>query len=162
MNNLTSYKSLSRLVYLAAGLFLAIWFAYEVIQVIILVFFAIVITIVLNAPVTWLQKKMSRTAAGLLVFFGMLALFALVGWMVIPKIITQLKLLIIQTPGFLENLNQRITGWIGDHGIDNSKLIPSASSVTDQVSGLLNNIGRYSMSLIGNIFMTIFFFCLVG
>ena len=162
MKSLTEYKPLYRLVYLAAGLFLAIWFSYQIIQIILLVFFAIIITIVLNAPVTWLQKKkMSRTWAGLLVFFGMLALFALVGWMVIPKIITQLKLLITQAPGFLENLNQRVTGWIGEHGIDNSKL-PSASTVTDKVPDLLNNIGRYSMSVIRIIFMIIFFFCLVG
>ena len=163
MNNLTSYKSLSRLVYLAAGLFLAIWFAYEVIQVIILVFFAIVITIVLNAPVTWLQKKkLSRTAASLLVFFGMLVLFGLIGWMVIPKIITQLKLLLNEFPQYLEKIDQRITGWIGDHGIDTGKAVPPASAVSSQLSGLLNSIGHYSMSLIRNIFTTIFFFCLVG
>ena len=83
------YRSLSRLVYLAAGLFVAIWFLHEVIDVILLLFFAVVITIVLNAPVTWLQKKrISRTVASLLVFFGVLAVFALIGWMVIPKIVT--------------------------------------------------------------------------
>ena len=163
MKTNTEYKSLSRLVYLAAVLFLAIWFASQVISVIILLFFAIVITIVLNAPVTWLQrKKMSRTAASLLVFFCMLAVFGLVGWMVIPKIVTQLKLLITQFPLYMEKLSQRITAWIGDHGIDNSQLIPSTSSVTAQAAGILNNIGHYSMSLIRNILMIIFFFCLVG
>jgi hypothetical protein len=109
------YRSLSRLVYLAAGLFVAIWFLHEVIDVILLLFFAIVITIVLNAPVTWLQKKkMSRTAASLLVFFGVLAVFGLIGWIIIPKIVTQVKLLITQLPDYLDSLNKRVLGWIGD------------------------------------------------
>ncbi len=163
MKTNAEYKSLARLVYLAAGLFLAIWFAYQVISVIILLFFAIVITIVLNAPVTWLQrKKMSRTAAGLLVFFCMLALFGLIGWMVIPKIVTQLKLLISDFPQYMEKLSQRITSWIGDRGINNSNLLPSNSSLTAQAGGILNNIGRYSMSFLSTVLMTIFFFCLVA
>ena len=163
MTTTPTYKSLSRLVYLAAFLFLAIWFTAQIISVIILVFFAIVITIVLNAPVTWLQrKKMSRTAAGLLVFICMLVLFGLVGWMLIPKIVTQLKLLIIQMPQYLEKLSQHITSWIGDHGMDNTNLLPSTSSFANQATGILNNIGHYSMGLIRNLFMIIFFFCLVG
>ncbi len=66
----TEYKSLSKLVFLAAGLFVAIWFIYEVIQVILLFFFAIVITIVLNAPTAWLERrKIRRTISALIVFF---------------------------------------------------------------------------------------------
>lgn len=163
MKTNAEYKSLSRLVYLAAGLFIAIWFTYQVISVIILLFFAIVITIVLNAPVTWLQrKKMSRTAAALLVFFCMLGMFVLLGWMVIPKIVTQLKLLISELPEYMAKLSERITGWIDDHGIDNSQLLPSASSFTEKAAGILNNIGRYSMNLAGTLLKAIFFFCLVG
>ena len=163
MKTNAEYKSLSRLVYLAAGLFVAIWFTYQVISVILLLFFAIVITIVLNAPVTWLQrKKMSRTVAGLLVFFCMLAVFVLIGWMVIPKMVTQLKLLISELPQYVEKLSERVTGWIDDHGIDNRQLIPSASSFTEKAAGVLNNIGRYSMNLAGTILKAIFFFCLVG
>ncbi|RYY57036.1 MAG: hypothetical protein EOO09_04375, partial [Chitinophagaceae bacterium] len=77
------YKQLSRLVWLAAGLFVSIWFLHQVISVLLLVFFAIVITIVLNAPVTRLEQKgLSRTIASLIVFFGMMAMFGLIGWMV--------------------------------------------------------------------------------
>lgn len=156
------YRSFSRLVYLAAGLFLAIWFAHEVMDVILLLFFAIVITIVLNAPVTWLQrKKMSRTAASLLVFFGVLALFALIGWIVIPKIVTQVKLLIANLPDYLEKLNQRVTTWLGDFGTDKGEAKPSITPVTDQLPPLINRIGQYSLTIINNVFMVIFFFCLV-
>jgi len=65
------YRSASRLLYLAAGLFIAIWFLHQGLKVFLLIFFAIVITIVLNAPVTWLQqkKKLSRSLAGFTCLF---------------------------------------------------------------------------------------------
>jgi predicted PurR-regulated permease PerM len=156
------YKSLSRLVYLAAGLFIAIWFLHQVIDVLLLLFFAIVISIVLNAPVTWLEKrKMSRTAASLIVFFGMLAIFALIGWMVIPKIVTQVKVLLTNLPGYIESLNQRITGWIGDYGAENGQSSLSFSPFTDQLPPLIKGIGQYSLSIFSNVLMIVFFFCLV-
>ncbi|MFI5129556.1 MAG: AI-2E family transporter [Chitinophagales bacterium] len=157
------YKSVSRLVYLAAGLFLAIWFLQQVIDVILLLFFAIVITIVLNAPVTWLQqkKKLSRTAASLLVFFGVMAVFALIGWMVIPKIVTQVKLLIDQLPDYLGRLNQRFTHWIGEHGAENGEIPKSVTPGVDSLPPLINRIGEYSLAIFANVLKVIFFFCLV-
>ena len=156
------YKSFSRLVYLAAGIFIAIWFLHEIIDVILLLFFAIVITIVLNAPVTWMEKRnMSRTLASLLVFFGMLALFALVGWMVIPKIVTQVKALLVSLPDYIEKLNQRITGWIGEHSPGNTQGSLSFSPFTDQLPPIIKGISQYSLSIFSNVLMIIFFFCLV-
>jgi predicted PurR-regulated permease PerM len=153
------YRSLSRLVYLAAGLFVAIWFLHEVIDVILLLFFAVVITIVLNAPVTWLQKKrISRTVASLLVFFGVLTVFALIGWMVIPKIVTQVKLLLTQLPDYLDSLNKRVSGWIGDHGVDNGNVSPSVTPVTDQLTPYINSIGQYTLGIFKNVLLVIFFF----
>ena len=65
------YAALKRLLFLAAGIFMAVWFINEVIQVILLIFFAIVITIVLNAPTAWLEKrKVRRTLAAVIVFFA--------------------------------------------------------------------------------------------
>jgi len=160
MNSPIEYKTLSRLIYLAAGLFVAIWFIHEIIDVILLIFFAIVITIVLNAPVTWLQqRKMSRPVASLLVFFGVLALFALVGWMVIPKMVTQVKLLVASLPQYLANLNTRIANWLGNYGGDNGNT--SSTFITDQLPPFFNRLGQYSLGIIRNLLMIILFFCLV-
>jgi putative permease len=156
------HKQLSRLIYLAAGLFAALWFLHLVLDVILLLFFAIVITIVLNAPVTWLEKKkMSRTLASLLVFFGVMAIFGLVGWMVIPKMITQVKLLVTNLPDYLNSLNQRIDGWIGEHSSSDGKSASSFTLTTEQLQPLINRIGQYSLSIFKNVLMIIFFFCLV-
>ena len=79
------YRTLSRLIYFTAGLFVALWFAHEILQVILLLFFAIVFTIVLNAPVVWLERKnIRRPIASLIVFFAVILCLALLGWMVHP------------------------------------------------------------------------------
>ena len=162
MNTPIEYKSLSRLVYLAAGLFVAFWFIHEIIYVILLVFFAIVITIVLNAPVTWLQqRKVHRTVASLLVFFGVLALFGLIGWMVVPKMVTQVKLLITNLPQYLANLNQRLSDWLGNTGGENGQASSSSTLFTDQLPPFFNRLGQFSLGIIQNILMIILFFCLV-
>ncbi|MGI8950281.1 MAG: AI-2E family transporter [Chitinophagaceae bacterium] len=151
------YKSLSRLVYLAAGLYVAIWFTQEIINIILLIFFAVVITIVLNAPVTWLEhKKMNRTAASLLVFFSMLLLLALIGWMVVPKIITQVQLLIVSLPQYFNLLNKRISEWLGEY-VKGQTFTP----ITNQLPILLNSMTQFSLSIINNVLLAIFFFCLI-
>ena len=157
------YKQLSRLVYLAAGLFISIWFVHQIIDVILLFFFAVVITIVLNAPVAWLErKKVSRTLAAILVFFGMLLLFALIGWMVIPKIITQVKLLITSLPSYLDSLNHQLTEWIGTP-VEGANPKPAVSPLGGmQLTPLINRVGQYSMNLFTNVLAIIFFFCLVA
>lgn len=157
------YKQLSRLVWLAAGLFISIWFLHQVIYVLLLVFFAIVITIVLNAPVTWLEKKgLSRTISSLVVFFGMMAMFALIGWMVVPKMITQVKLLITNLPSYLNALNAKVTEWIGNHSDEAVAPANPASPGVAQLTGLINQVGQYSLNLFSNLLMLIFFFCLVA
>lgn len=154
------YKTLSRLLYLAAGLFVSIWFIHQVIGVILLIFFAIVITIVLNAPVTWLQKKrFSRTLASLLVFFIMLILFGLIGWMVIPKMATQVSVLVSDLPQYVDSFNKYISGWLG--GVTKGKPAANATPFTDQLPMLFNRIGQYSIGIVTTILMTVFFFCMV-
>jgi len=159
------YKSLSRLVYLAAGLFVALWFVHEILQVILLFFFAIVFTIVLNAPVTWLERKnVRRTIASLIVFFSVLLCLALLGWMVIPKMVVQVKLLVASLPNYLDSLNKRVSDWLGEYGNDQQKdqAMTNAIVTLPPVSSSINSVGQYSIQLFRNFLLTIFFFCLVA
>lgn len=158
------YKSLSRLIYLAAGLFVALWFIHEILYVILLLFFAIVITIVLNAPVTWLERKnIRRSFASLIVFFTVLLCFALLGWMVIPKLVTQVRLLVTNLPAYLESLNERMEKWLGEYGNNqqNAENTTSVISALPPVSTIINSVGQYSIQLFRNLLLIIFFFCLV-
>ena len=158
------YRTLSRLIYLVAGLFVALWFAHEILQVILLLFFAIVFTIVLNAPVTWLERKnIRRPLASLIVFFAVILCLALLGWMVIPKMVTQVKLLITNLPTYLDNLNKRVADWLGEHGGDHQKAENTTNAIAalPPVSSIINSVGQYSIQLFRNLLLIIFFFCLV-
>lgn len=157
------YRSLSRLVYLAAGLFVALWFIHEILQVILLFFFAIVFTIVLNAPVTWLEKKkIRRTVASLIVFFTVILCLALLGWMVIPKMVTQVKLLVTNLPNYLDNLNKRISDWLGEYtNHQQAQTTTNAIASLPPVSSIINSVGQYSIQVFRNFLLIIFFFCLV-
>jgi len=157
------YRSLSRLIYLAAGLFVALWFIHEVLQVILLFFFAIVFTIVLNAPVTWLERKnVRRTIGSLIVFFSVLLVLALLVWMVVPKIITQVELLVNNLPNYLDNLNHRISKWLGEYGTNQKQSQTVNNAITlPPISAIINSVGQYSIQLFKNVLLTIFFFCLV-
>lgn len=159
-------KSLSRLVYLAAGIFIAIWFAYEVIQVILLFFFAIVITIVLNAPTAWLErKKIRRTIAALIVFFAFLIFLTALGWLIIPKIVYQVQLLITDLPQLVRNLNERLISWLGEDAAIKGPVPPGNGGFMDQLPSaqvIISGISRYSLSLLASILLFIFFLCLVA
>jgi predicted PurR-regulated permease PerM len=157
------YKSLPRLVYLAAGLLVALWFVHEILQVILLFFFAIVFTIVLNGAVTWLEgKNVRRTIASLIVFFSVLLLLALLAWMVVPKIVTQVELLVNNLPNYLNSLNGRISKWLGEYGTGQQQTQTSTSGITlPSVSSIINSVGQYTIQLFRNLLLIIFFFCLV-
>lgn len=161
------HKSLTKLVYLAAGLCVAIWFAFEIIQVILLFFFAIVITIVLNAPTAWLErKKIRRTIAALIVFFLFLIFLIALGWLIIPKIVYQLQLLIADLPQLLRNLNSRIISWLGDEAALSSELQPgNGGGWAEQLPSaqvIITGISRYSLSFLGSVLLFIFFLCLIA
>lgn len=161
------HKSLTRLLYLAAGLFIAIWFAFEIIQVILLFFFAIVITIVLNAPTAWLEKKkIRRTIAALIVFFLFLIFLIGLGWLIIPKIVYQLQLLIADLPQLLRNLNNRVISWLGEEAALSSELkAGKGPGLVDQLPSaqvIITGISRYSVSFLGSVLLFIFFLCLIA
>lgn len=159
-------RSLTKIIYLAAGLFVAIWFTFQIIQVILLFFFAIVITIVLNAPTAWLEKrKLRRTIAAIIVFFLFLIFLAALGWLIIPKIVYQLQLLIEDLPQLLRNLNQRIISWLGDKAAIGDQLQPGNGGLAERLpsaQAILTGISRYSISLLGSVLLFIFFLCLIA
>jgi len=83
--------------------------------------------------------------------------------MVIPKMVTQVKLLVSNLPAYLENLNKRIAGWLGEYAGDqkNAQTMSNAITALPPVSSIINSVGQYSIQLFRNVLLVIFFFCLV-
>jgi len=85
-NSGLSYRQISRLVFLAAGLAVAVWLAHSLIEVLLVFFLALIIGIVLNAPVVWLETwKIPRPAAALIVLLAVIGVAAGIGYLVVPR-----------------------------------------------------------------------------
>jgi predicted PurR-regulated permease PerM len=83
--------------------------------------------------------------------------------MVIPKMVTQVKLLIANLPDYLNSLNKRIADWLGDYGVDHEKAQETTNAIASfpPVSSIINSVGQYSIQVFRNFLLIIFFFCLV-
>lgn len=141
------YPSLARIVFLAAGLCLALWFVYVIRPVLLLFAFVLILFVVLNAPVAWLEQKgMPRSLAAFLICLGLAAFWALLGWLVIPRIVAQAATLITQLPDFIHLLSRRSSRLLA-HYPSVQAWIDASSDAVPSVSALVMHLGAYTLSL---------------
>jgi putative permease len=158
------YKRQKRIVLFAAALFAGIWFAWYIVDMLLLFFLAIVLTIVLNAPTMWLvSKKIPRTASALIVFFVMLIFLAFIGWLVIPRMIEQVNFLFANLPAYIQGIGEKLSSAFSDYPSIQEKLKPEALSrdILPSASAMIQRLGRFSMSVIGTLLVLILFFSVV-
>lgn len=158
------YQRQKKLVWLIVAVIIAIWFAWQVVNILLLLFLAVVLTLILNTPTMWLMsKKIPRTGAALIVFFTVLIFISLIGWLVIPKIVEQVNSLFTNLPEYTKNLNSKLSSAFKAYPSIQEKInanglsgnLPSAMSVAKRV-------GRLSMSVITSIFVVILFLSIVA
>lgn len=158
------YKNGVKLLAIAALLVFGLWFAYETIAVLFMFFFAIVLTLVLNAPTMWLvSKKIPRTVAALIVFILVLIFLFLVGWLVIPKILEQGSNLLTNLPTYYQDLRTQLSTYLEDYPTLQEKLL-SRSNLQSQLPStvdIVTRIGRFSFSFVGGVFILVMFFSIV-
>jgi putative permease len=112
----TLFGTLVRVLLFAAGLVVVVWFAYEIRTAILLFTLAIIVAMVLNAPVTWLEaRRLSRGVATLLVLLLVLALAGLLGWLIVPRLLQEIPTLIEQLPQLAAGLAEQVAAVLGGH-----------------------------------------------
>jgi putative permease len=110
----TLFRTLARVVLLAAGVVLLFWFLYEIRRAVLLFVFALILMMVLNAPVTWLErKKLSRGLATMVVFGVVLALAGSLGWLVVPRLAEEIPTLVEELPQVVQEQSQQLSEWLG-------------------------------------------------
>jgi putative permease len=110
----TLFHTLVKALLLAAGLVVFIWFLYEIRRAVMLFLLALILMMVLNAPVTWLERKrLSRGIATLLVFVGLLILSGLLGWLVVPRLAEEIPTLVEELPQVVEEQLQQLSELLG-------------------------------------------------
>jgi len=159
------FRTVTSIILYAAGLIILLWFLLKILSVVLLGIFAIVLGIIINAPVGKLEKKgMKRWLACLIVFFIIFGIIILLGWMVVPHLTDQLDVLIQNLPkyyasvsGYLDKLLSKfpeLRKEISEGGASMSSAMPS-------VGNTVMGIGNFSFSILGGLFVFIVFICMV-
>lgn len=159
------YKTLIKAISYAAGVIILLWFLYKTSGVVLLLLFALILALVINAPVAAFEKKgIKRFWACLIIFGIILVVIGLLGWLIVPKISDQVTTLINNLPGYANQLSNNIATWFKDYpeihrdiqkqGITLSEWIPS-------VPRTLMSIGNYSLSIVSLVLLIILFISMV-
>lgn len=159
------YRALSRTVAYAAGLVVLLWLLYKTAAALLLFLFAIVLAIVVNAPVVWLQKKgLRRGWASAAVFTTMLVAIGLLGWLIVPKVSEQVRALVQHLPSYADQLARNVSSWFSDYpqmsqgireeGMELSQWLPSLPQT-------LMRIGNYSLTVLSGLIIFILFVSIV-
>jgi putative permease len=159
------FRTITSIILYTAGLVILLWFLFKILSVVLLGIFAIVLGVIINAPVSRLEKKgIKRWLASLIVFFVIFGITALLGWMVVPHLSDQLDVLIGNLPkyyasvsGYLDSLLRKfpeLRKEISDGGASISSAIPS-------IGNTVLGIGNFSFSVLGGVFVFIVFICMV-
>lgn len=149
----------------AAAAVVILWFAYEVRTALLLLFFALVVTIALSAPVRWFMRRglSHKAAAGLsfALFFGCLVL---VGALVFPRVAAQIVLLLKQLPEFIQRFNEQLAALLvrypelqGFISADAAALEGVAPSPVE----LFRGVGGVSLSLLAFLALLVVFLSFV-
>lgn len=127
---------------------LALYFAYVIKDILILLLTAVILTSALDPWVDWLHKRAIPRALGILIIYiVIIGIFSLSVYLVIPPIVEQFRQLANDLPVYIEQINRYLSSirdyTSGYQWLDNLK---------DSISG---SVGSFP-SASGNIFSTIF------
>lgn len=159
------YRTLIKTISYTAGVVILLWFLYKISGVVLLLLFAMVLALVINAPVIMLEKKGVRRFWACVIVFGIIfSVILLLVWLIVPKISDQVSTLINNLPGYANQLSKNVATWFEDYpeinrdiqkqGITLSEWIPS-------VPGTLMRIGNYSLSIVSMVLLVILFISMV-
>lgn len=131
------YIALAKAIYLATGLFVFLWFLYEISLVLLAALLALILAVAINAPVTWLEQRgWRRGGATAVAFLSLLGLTALVLWVVIPRLAAEIPELVERLPALIEEVVEHATAVVGPIPALQEQL----GRLVDLVIGLLEGI----------------------
>lgn len=156
--------SKTRLLFIAAAILVGLWFSYKVIGIIFLFFFAIVLALVLNAPVMWLvSKKVPRTGAALLVFGALLLFLFLIGRLVVPRMLVEVSTILTNLPTYFQNMQREVSVLLEAYPELQEKIVKDTTlqRILPSVGVLVARLSSFSFSAVGGVFLLLLFLSLI-
>lgn len=159
------YRALTRAIAYAAGLVVLLWLLYKTAAALLLFLFAMVLAIVVNAAVVWLEKKgLRRGWACAVIFSTILLILLLLGWLIVPKVSEQVRLLVANLPVYADQLAKNVSSWFEDYPAISQKIHEESMEVSQWLPSLgqaLTRIGNYSLTVISGLIIFILFVSIV-
>ncbi len=164
MNNL--YKQLAKAIFLAAAVVILLWLFYKMVSVVLLLLFAIVLSMAINGPVIKLEKmKMKRGWAATIVFAVIFLAFAAIALFVGPKINEQISVLIGNLPAYVIQASEKVSSWFVEYPELQKQIKINPATVSDWFPSIPNTImqvGNFSLSILAEVLVVIVFISMVA
>lgn len=159
------YRALVKAISYTAFIVILLWLLFKVAGVILLCLFAIILALVINSPVAKLEKRgMKRVWACMIVFGSILLVLGLMGWLIIPKVSSQITILINNLPHYALNLSRNVSSWFKNYPEIDKQIQAQGNTLSQWLPNLpatLLRIGNYSLSFIGGVLIFILFVSMV-
>lgn len=148
------FRVLAKALGLAAVLVAAVWFLDEILTVVLFFLAAVVLAIVLNPPVSKMERRgVPRVVGSLVVVIGLVAALGAILWLITPRLVREGQALRESLPTIVSNLRTQATNSL--EGYPEAQQEFSEEKVSDllveTVRGSVSKVWRYSLTLIGAI-----------
>lgn len=147
------YRALARAIWLAAGIFLAFWFINAITFVLLFFTTVFILTIALNPPVRWMEKRgVPRVVGTLLLGAALLAVVGVAAWIIAPRVIREATDLAQNLPTYAATGADRLTHRLEDFPQIQHNLRLDAQTIgrfLPTVQTFLLRVGQYSLSMVG-------------
>ncbi|WP_443946822.1 AI-2E family transporter [Pedobacter sp. AW1-32] len=163
-NNAIFHIIKSTILYIA-GLLLLFWFTFKIISIFLLVVFAMVLGLIISAPVSKLEKRgMKRWLASTIIFAIIFGTTIGLAWIIVPHITDQLDVLISNLPQYYKSVSNHIASLLKNYPEFNKEIEDSGISIGSAMPSIgktVIGLGNFSFGIIGGIFAFIVFISLV-
>jgi putative permease len=162
----TIYTQLAKAIFLAAAVVILLWLFYKMVSVILLLLFAIVLSLAINGPVVRLERmKIKRVWASAIVFTIIFLAFASVALLVGPKINRQIALLVSDLPAYAIQASEKVSSWFDGYPELQKEIRINPSTVSNWFPSIPNTImqvGNFSLSILAQVLIVIVFISMVA
>lgn len=151
------YGSLTKVVLFAVTLVALAWFLSAAMLVVLVIFASIVVAIVLNVPVTWLEDRgLPRVVGSLLVLGTLLVLSVGVVLLVGPRLLEQSAALVESVPQYVADLEDASDRVLGRHpALDSALRVDSLEDAAPSLASLAGKVGRYTVGVLALVVFTV-------
>jgi putative permease len=160
------YKHLAKAIFLAAAVIILLWLFYKMVSVILLLLFAIVLSMAINGPVVKLEKmKIKRGWASAIVFALIFMAFLAIALLVGPKINDQISLLIRNLPGYAMQVSEKVSSWFHEYPELQKQVRINPATISNLLPSIPNTlmqVGNFSLSVLGKVLIIIVFISMVA